>query len=78
MPYPTTNAFYCKLPGIMISAQVDKTSVVIEYIYPVGSNLPQLRNSEVMIQYFTRIFLRSVFLSIVLEVTNQLLFLGIC
>ncbi len=61
----------------MVSAKVDKSCVVIQYVYAVGGNLAEFRDWEVMVQNLTWILCFSVFLSVVLEIADILLFLCI-
>ncbi len=74
---PAEYAFRSKFCSIMVSAKVDKSCVVIQYVYAVGGNLAEFRDWEVMVQNLTWILCFSVFLSVVLEIADILLFLCI-
>lgn len=71
---PAEYAFRSKFCSIMVSAKVDKSCVVIQYVYAVGGNLAEFRDWEVMVQNLTWILCFSVFLSVVLEIADILLF----
>ncbi len=74
---PAEYAFRSKFCSIMVSAKVDKSCVVIQYVYAVGATLPSSGIGKSSIQNLTWILCFSVFLSVVLEIADILLFLCI-
>ena len=58
----------------MIYAQIHETCIVVEYIYPIRSNLAEFFDEKIVIKNFTRKSSQAPFFSIVFEFSDFFLF----